>query len=96
MDLNDNTNQKYFGNKQYLHFPFINLDKSFKNILTPFHSYLNHLFTYNNKKTKENNEDKNPNFNFNEQKENYFGINCSIKIKNKYITIVYYSPLNKT
>ena len=97
IDLNDNTNQKYLGNKQYLHFPFINLDKSFKKILPPFHSYLNHLFTYNNiKLLNENNRDKNSNSNINTPKKNYFSINCSIKIKNKYISIVYYSPLNKT
>ena len=96
IDLNDNTNQKYFGNKQYLHFPFINLDKSFKNILPPFHSYLNHLFTYSNIKLNEDNKDNNSYLNKKTQKKNYFGINCSIKIKKKYISIVYYSPLNKT
>lgn len=96
MDLNDNNNQIYFGNKQYLHFPFVNLDKSSKKILPPLHSYLNHLLTYNNIKLNESNKDKNSNFNINTPKKNYFEINCSIKIKNKYITIVYYSPLNKT
>lgn len=96
MDLNANSNQNYFGNKQYLQFPFINLDKSFKNILPPFHSYLNHLFTYNNIKLNENNKDNNSNLNIETTKKNYFGINCSIKLKNKYITIVYYSPFNKT
>ena len=97
INLNDNTNQKYLGNKQYLHFPFINLDKSFKNILPPFHSYLNHLFTYNSiKLLNENNKDKNSNLNIKPPKKSYFAINCSIKIKNKYISIVYYSPLNKT
>ena len=47
MDLNDKSNQNYFGNNQYLKFPFVNLDKSYKRILHPFHSYLNHLFIYN-------------------------------------------------
>ena len=89
LDLNDNTNQKYFGNKNYLQFPFINLDKSFKNILPPFHSYLNHLFTLKNR-------DKNSNLNIKTPKKNYFEINCNIKLKNKCISIVYYSPFNKT
>jgi hypothetical protein len=87
VDLTENSNQKNIGNEQYLDFSYINLDESFKNILQPVHSYLNHLFTNNDK-------------NFNIHKEGtgnstYLGINCNVKVKNKCISIIYYSPLNK-
>ena len=93
MDLDDNTNQKYIGNKQFLDYPFINLDESFKNIIQPFHAYLNHLFTSKVHFIK--NNDDSQNLIFRNKKINYIGINCNIKIKNKCISIVYYSPLNK-
>ena len=99
IDLNENTNQKNIGNEQYLNYPFINSDKCFKSIIQPFHSYLNHLFTYNdiNLITNiENNQNNNSNSNLKNKNISYIGINCNIKIKNKYISIVYYSPLNKT
>ena len=99
MDLNENTNQKNIGNEQYLNYPFINSDKCFKSIIQPFHSYLNHLFTYNdiNLITNiENNQNNNSNSNIKNKNISYIGINCNIKIKNKYISIVYYSPLNNT
>lgn len=93
MDLNENTNQKYIGNKLFLDFSIINFDDSFKNVLQPVHSYLNHLFTYNNL----NNIICNNNNKENDKKKiNYIGINCNVKVKNKYISIVYYSPFNKT
>ena len=99
MDLNENTNQRNIGNKHYLNLMFINSDKSFKSILQPFHSYLDHLFTYKRKNlitNKENNQNNNSNSNIKNDKNSYIGINCNVKIKNKYISIVYYSPLNKT
>ena len=49
IDLTENSNQKNIGNEQYLDFSYINLDESFKNILQPVHSYLNHIFTNNDK-----------------------------------------------
>lgn len=98
LDLNDNSNQKFIGTKQYLNFSLTNFDETYKKILNPFHSYLNHLFTYNNIRTLKianySNNDKS-NSEQNIKKSNYIGINCNIKIKNKYISIVYYSPLNK-
>ena len=89
IDLTENSNQKNIGNEQYLDFSYINLDESFKNILQPVHSYLNHIFTNNDK-----------NFIYNSHKEenesnNYLGINCNVKVKNKCISIIYYSPLSK-
>jgi len=97
MDLSINTNQKNLGNKYYYDFSIINLDYSFKNILPPFHSYLNHLFTYNNKDLINGNKKREiSNYNIKSKKVTYLGINCNIKVKNKYISIVYYSPLNKT
>ena len=89
IDLSENSNQKNIGNEQYLDFSYINLDESFKNILQPVHSYLNHIFT---------NNDKNFIYNSNKEeteKNTYLGINCNIKVKNKCISIIYYSPLNK-
>ena len=99
MDLNDKSNQNYFGNNQYLKFPFVNLDKSYKRILHPFHSYLNHLFIYNDMQLIESTdkkEEENINLNIKDKEQKYIGINCNIKIKNKYISIVYYCPLKKT
>ena len=89
IDLTENSNQKNIGNEQYLDFSYINLDESFKNILQPVHSYLNHIFTNNDK-----------NFIYNSHKEEtenstYLGINCNVKVKNKCISIIYYSPLSK-
>ena len=89
IDLTENSNQKNIGNEQYLGFSYINLDESFKNILQPVHSYLNHIFTNNDK-----------NFIYNSHKEKtenstYLGINCNVKVKNKCISIIYYSPLSK-
>ena len=89
IDLTENSNQKNIGNEQYLDFSYINLDESFKNILQPVHSYLNHIFTNNDK-----------NFIYNSHKEKtenstYLGINCNVKVKNKCISIIYYSPLSK-
>jgi hypothetical protein len=89
IDLTENSNQKNIGNEQYLDFSYINLDESFKNILQPVHSYLNHIFT---------NNDKNFLYNSNnEVTENstYLGINCNVKVKNKCISIIYYSPISK-
>ena len=99
IDLKDNSNQKYIGNEEYLNFSIFNFDDSFKNIIRPFHSYLNHLFTYNNLNMinfPEKREEENSNIYLKIKNKNYIGINCNIKIKNKYISIVYYSPLNKT
>ena len=93
IELNDNTNQKYIGNKQYLNFPFLNLDESFKNIIQPFHPYLNHIFTSKAHYIK--NKGDKPNMIMKSKKIKSIGINCNIKIKNKCISIVYYSPLNK-
>jgi len=89
IDLTENSNQKNIGNEQYLDFSYINLDESFKNILQPVHSYLNHIFT---------NNDKNYIYNSNKEEtisNTYLGINCNVKIKNKCISIIYYSPLSK-
>lgn len=98
MDLKENSNQKYIGNKRYLNFSIFNFDDSFKNILQPFHSYLNHLFTYNNLNILSfpEKQDENSGIYIKTKKKNFIGINCNIKIKNKYISIVYYTPLNKT
>lgn len=97
MDLNINTNQKIIGNEYYYDFSIINLDYSFKSILPPFHSYLNHLFTFYNKDLINDNKKREiTNYNIKSKNVTYLGINCNIKIKNKYISIVYYSPLNKT
>ena len=93
IELNDNTNQKYIGNKQYLNYPFLNLDESFKNIIQPFHPYLNHIFTSKTHYIK--NKGDKPNIIMKSKKIKSIGINCNIKIKNKCISIVYYSPLNK-
>ena len=89
IDLTENSNQKNIGNEQYLDFSYINLDESFKNILQPVHSYLNHIFT---------NNDKNFIYNNNKEeteKNTYLGINCNVKVKNKCISIIYYSPLSR-
>ena len=89
IDLTENSNQKNIGNEQYLDFSYINFDESFKNILQPVHSYLNHIFT---------NNDKNLIYNSNKEeteKNTYLGINCNVKVKNKCISIIYYSPLSK-
>ena len=89
IDLTENSNQKNIGNEQYLDFSYINLDESFKNILQPVHSYLNHIFT---------NNDKNFIYNSNKEeteKNTYLGINCNVKVKNKCISIIYYSPLSR-
>ena len=89
IDLTEKKKKKNIGNEQYLDFSYINLDESFKNILQPVHSYLNHIFTNNDK-----------NFIYNSHKEEtenstYLGINCNVKVKNKCISIIYYSPLSK-
>ena len=91
VDLTENSNQKNIGNEQYLDFSYINLDESFKNILQPVHSYLNHIFTSNDKNFiyNSNNEETET------EKSTYFGINCNIKVKNKCISIIYFSPLSK-
>ena len=89
INLTEISNQKNIGNEQYLDFSYINLDESFKNILQPVHSYLNHIFT---------NNDKNFIYNNNKEeteKNTYLGINCNVKVKNKCISIIYYSPLSK-
>jgi len=89
INLTEISNQKNIGNEQYLDFSYINLDESFKNILQPVHSYLNHIFT---------NNDKNLIYNSNKEeteKNTYLGINCNVKVKNKCISIIYYSPLSK-
>ncbi len=90
IDLTENSNQKNIGNEQYLDFSYINLDESFKNILQPVHSYLNHIFTNNDKKFIYNNSHKEDT-----EKNTYLGINCNVKVKNKCISIIYYSPLSR-
>ena len=90
IDLTENSNQKNIGNEQYLDFSYINLDESFKNILQPVHSYLNHIFTNNDKNFIYNNSHKEDT-----EKNTYLGINCNVKVKNKCISIIYYSPLSK-
>ena len=82
IDLTENSNQKNIGNEQYLDFSYINLDESFKNILQPVHSYLNHIFTNNDKKFIYNNSHKEDT-----EKNTYLGINCNVKVKNKCISI---------
>ena len=42
------------------------------------------------------NNKKDGNITNNVKSKTYFGINCNVKIKNKYLSIIYYSPLNKT
>ena len=90
IDLTENSNQKNIGNEQYLDFSYINLDESFKNILQPVHSYLNHIFTNNDKNYVFNNSHKEDT-----EKNTYLGINCNVKVKNKCLSIIYYSPLSK-
>jgi len=90
IDLTENSNQKNIGNEQYVDFSYINLDESFKNILQPVHSYLNHIFTNNDKKFIYNNSHKEDT-----EKNTYLGINCNVKVKNKCISIIYYSPLSR-
>jgi len=90
IDLTENSNQKNIGNEQYLDFSYINFDESFKNILQPVHSYLNHIFTNNDKNFIYNNSHKEDT-----EKNTYLGINCNVKVKNKCISIIYYSPLSK-
>lgn len=98
MDLNENSNQKYIGSLLNYNFSFFNFDESYKSILPPFHSYLNHLFIYDNMKfiKRIDREKDDSSLNRDKKAKTYFGINCNIKIKNKYISIVYYSPLKKT
>lgn len=96
MDLNINSNQNNIGNEQHLDFYFINNDDSFKIILPPFHSYLNHLFMLKNDKNLISNNKKEGDITNNVKSKTYFGINCNVKVKNKYLSIIYYSPLNKT
>lgn len=88
-DLTENSNQKNIGNEQYLDFSYINLDESFKSILQPVHSYLNHIFTNNDKSFIYNNNKEEA------ESNTYLGINCNIKVKNKCISIIYYSPISK-
>jgi len=89
LDFNENSNQKYLGNKEFLEFSIINFDDCFKNILQPFHPYLNHIFTNNYIKYKKEDDNNIKN------RIKYIGINCNVKVKNKYLSIVYYSPVNK-
>ena len=89
LDFNDNSNQKYLGNKEFLEFSIINFDDSFKNILQLFHPYLNHIFTNNYIKYKKEDDNRIKN------RIKYIGINCNVKVKNKYVSIIYYSPVNK-
>ena len=97
MDLDVNSNQKYIGKEDHIGFYLNNNDESFKKILPPFHSYLNHLFSLKNDKNfrSNNKKDGDVNIKINNNKT-YFGINCNVKVKNKYLSIIYYSPLNKT
>jgi 5'-AMP-activated protein kinase regulatory beta subunit len=89
LDFNENSNQKYLGNKEFFEFSIINSDDSFKNILQIFHPYLNHLFTNNDLKYKKDDGNNIRN------RIKFIGINCNVKVKNKYLSIVYYSPVNK-
>jgi hypothetical protein len=89
LDFNENSNQKYLGNKEFFEFSIINSDDSFKNILQIFHPYLNHLFTNNDIKYKKADGNNIRN------RIKFIGINCNVKVKNKYLSIVYYSPVNK-
>lgn len=88
MDLTMNSRQKYIGKEKFFDYNQNNCEDSFKSIIPFYHSYLNHLFTPTNK-----NENENKSFN---KKSTYFGINSSFNVNNKVISIVYYSPLNKT
>ena len=89
LDFNENSNQKYLGNNEFFEFSIINFDYSFKNILKPFHPYLNHLFTSNDIKYQKGDGNNIKN------RIKYIGINCNVKVKNKYLSIVYYYPVNK-
>ena len=107
VNINDNSNQKYLGRKKFLNIQRISYNNSFKNIMQPYHIYLNHLFTKSNKCEvkilRKNNSVKNKKHNINninnkvianENIHNSMSINETIKTRKKFTSIVYYYPLN--
>ena len=107
VNINDNSNQKYLGRKKFLNIQRISYNESFKNIMQPYHIYLNHLFTKSNKCEvkilRKNNSVKNKKNNINninnkvianENIHNSMSINETIKTRKKFTSIVYYYPLN--
>ena len=105
VNINDNSNQKYLGRKKFLNIQRISYNESFKNIMQPYHIYLNHLFTKSNKcETKiirKNNSVKNKKNSINNKtivietnNHNSMSINETIKTRKKFTSIVYYYPFN--
>ena len=45
MNINDNSNQKYIGKKNFLDIKKFDMDEAFKSVAQPYHSYLNHIFS---------------------------------------------------
>ena len=105
VNINDNSNQKYFGRKKFLNIQRISFNNSFKNIMQPYHIYLDHLLTKSNnceiKILRKNNNLKNKKNNIskkviaNENINSSMSINETIKTRKKFTSIVYYYPLSQ-
>ena len=97
VNINDNSNQKYFGKKKFLNIRKISYNNCFKNILHPNHTYLNHLFTKSNVCEKIGKGCKHNKINYYKSLENNidtsFCINGTVKTRQKFNSIVYYYPL---
>ena len=89
--LSEHTHQRHMGKKKYLKYSPINLCSSYKNIFQPGHSYMNHIFMNKNNIKFIKDAEKVSN-----QNANYFQINCNVKIKSKCLSILYFSPIDKS
>lgn len=89
--LSEHTHQRHMGKKKYLKYSPVNLCSSYKNIFQPGHSYMNHIFMNKNNIKFIKDAEKVSN-----QNANYFQINCNVKIKSKCLSILYFSPIDKS
>ena len=98
VNINDNSKQKYFGKKKFLNIRKISYNNSFKNILQPNHTYLNHLFTKTHvceKKIRKNIKQKKINYyeSIHNNSKNSLSINGTVKTRQKFSSVVYYYPI---
>ena len=104
MNINDNSNQKYIGKKNFLDIKKFDMDEAFKSVAQPYHSYLNHIFSKSATceiQVEEENKYRNIRYsndalkNFYKNKNSKYSINCCSKMGNKCVSIVYYFPIHK-
>lgn len=104
MNINDNSNQKYIGKKNFLDIKKFDMDEAFKSVAQPYHSYLNHIFSKSATceiQVEEETKYRNIRYsndalkNIYKNKNSKYSINCCSKMGNKCVSIVYYFPIHK-